>query len=153
MARFESWIPSHSYAAHSSSGPGHLPLKEEITGSNPVCATIWVFNFNHRACQDESPIMPSNKAMCYSPDINFPNTPLHIPPLKKWYSKELSWYRLETEPADTKSPDHQHNGKALSQELNTYCTESHSSETDPRIYSSPPVSNVFQQDTATVNIA
>ncbi len=25
--------------AHSSSGLGHLPLKEEITGSNPVCAT------------------------------------------------------------------------------------------------------------------
>ncbi len=25
--------------AHSSSGPGHLPLKEETTGSNPVCAT------------------------------------------------------------------------------------------------------------------
>ena len=27
-------------AAHSSSGLGHLPLKEETTGSNPVCATI-----------------------------------------------------------------------------------------------------------------
>jgi hypothetical protein len=27
--------------AHSSSGLGHLPLKEEITGSNPVCATIF----------------------------------------------------------------------------------------------------------------
>jgi hypothetical protein len=26
--------------AHSSRGLGHLPLKEEITGSNPVCATI-----------------------------------------------------------------------------------------------------------------
>ena len=26
--------------AHSSSGPGHRPLKAEITGSNPVCATI-----------------------------------------------------------------------------------------------------------------
>src|SRR3990172_4962444 len=25
--------------AHSSSGPGHRPLKAEITGSNPVCAT------------------------------------------------------------------------------------------------------------------
>ncbi len=25
--------------AHSSRGLGHLPLKEEITGSNPVCAT------------------------------------------------------------------------------------------------------------------
>jgi hypothetical protein len=25
--------------AHSSSGLGHLPLKEETTGSNPVCAT------------------------------------------------------------------------------------------------------------------
>ena len=30
-------------AAHSSSGQGHRPLKAEITGSNPVCATkvIW----------------------------------------------------------------------------------------------------------------
>ena len=27
--------------AHSSRGLGHLPLKEEITGSNPVCATIF----------------------------------------------------------------------------------------------------------------
>ena len=27
------------YVAHSSRGLGHLPLKEEITGSNPVCAT------------------------------------------------------------------------------------------------------------------
>ena len=26
--------------AHSSSGRGHRPLKAEITGSNPVCATI-----------------------------------------------------------------------------------------------------------------
>ena len=26
--------------AHSSSGLGHCPLKAEITGSNPVCATI-----------------------------------------------------------------------------------------------------------------
>ena len=25
--------------AHSSSGLGHRPLKAEITGSNPVCAT------------------------------------------------------------------------------------------------------------------
>jgi hypothetical protein len=29
-----------SSVAHSSRGLGHLPLKEEITGSNPVCATI-----------------------------------------------------------------------------------------------------------------
>ncbi len=29
--------------AHSSRGLGHLPLKEEITGSNPVCATKVVF--------------------------------------------------------------------------------------------------------------
>jgi hypothetical protein len=29
--------------AHSSRGLGHLPLKEEITGSNPVCATIHNF--------------------------------------------------------------------------------------------------------------
>ena len=28
-----------SFVAHSSRGLGHLPLKEEITGSNPVCAT------------------------------------------------------------------------------------------------------------------
>ncbi len=28
-----------SYVAHSSSGLGHRPLKAEITGSNPVCAT------------------------------------------------------------------------------------------------------------------
>ena len=27
--------------AHSSRGLGHLPLKEEITGSNPVCATLY----------------------------------------------------------------------------------------------------------------
>ncbi len=30
---------SRGKEAHSSSGLGHLPLKEEITGSNPVCAT------------------------------------------------------------------------------------------------------------------
>ena len=30
---------AHSYLAHSSSGLGHRPLKAEITGSNPVCAT------------------------------------------------------------------------------------------------------------------
>ena len=29
--------------AHSSSGLGHRPLKAEITGSNPVCATNHVF--------------------------------------------------------------------------------------------------------------
>jgi hypothetical protein len=28
--------------AHSSRGLGHLPLKEEITGSNPVCATKYL---------------------------------------------------------------------------------------------------------------
>ena len=32
--------------AHSSSGLGHHPLKVEITGSNPVCATI-----NIRLCR------------------------------------------------------------------------------------------------------
>ena len=32
-------VPQPSMA-HSSRGLGHLPLKEEITGSNPVCATI-----------------------------------------------------------------------------------------------------------------
>ena len=31
---------SHLVTAHSSSGLGHRPLKAEITGSNPVCATI-----------------------------------------------------------------------------------------------------------------
>ena len=30
----------HLCVAHSSSGLGHCPLKAEITGSNPVCATI-----------------------------------------------------------------------------------------------------------------
>ncbi len=30
---------ANSYVAHSSSGQGHRPLKAEITGSNPVCAT------------------------------------------------------------------------------------------------------------------
>lgn len=54
MARFESWIPSH-LTAHSSSGLGHLPLKEEITGSNPVCATILVVQF----------LLIPGKAMCY----------------------------------------------------------------------------------------
>ena len=29
----------HLVMAHSSSGLGHRPLKAEITGSNPVCAT------------------------------------------------------------------------------------------------------------------
>jgi hypothetical protein len=31
------------FKAHSSSGPGRVPLKDEITGSNPVCATILDF--------------------------------------------------------------------------------------------------------------
>ena len=30
---------SSPFKAHSSRGLGHFPLKEEITGSNPVCAT------------------------------------------------------------------------------------------------------------------
>ena len=30
---------SFLHVAHSSSGLGHRPLKAEITGSNPVCAT------------------------------------------------------------------------------------------------------------------
>ncbi len=29
--------------AHSSSGLGRVPLKDEITGSNPVCATKHLF--------------------------------------------------------------------------------------------------------------
>src|SRR3990172_8439513 len=37
MWGFESSIPSQT--AHSSSGPGHRPLKAEIAGSNPACAT------------------------------------------------------------------------------------------------------------------
>ena len=32
-------LSSVTLVAHSSRGLGHLPLKEEITGSNPVCAT------------------------------------------------------------------------------------------------------------------
>ena len=39
MWGFESSIPSQT-PAHSSSGPGHLPLKEEIRGSSPLCATV-----------------------------------------------------------------------------------------------------------------
>ena len=38
QGRFESYFPSF-WVAHSSRGLGHLPLKEEITGSNPVCAS------------------------------------------------------------------------------------------------------------------
>ena len=47
------------HGAHSSRGLGHLPLKEEITGSNPVCATN---NSNTRkfvansSCYNASPI-------------------------------------------------------------------------------------------------
>src|SRR5512145_3097303 len=29
-----------AFVPHSSRGPGHRPLKAEITGSNPVCGTI-----------------------------------------------------------------------------------------------------------------
>ena len=39
--------------AHSSRGLGHLPLKEEITGSNPVCATKEV----HKAGQVVPPFL------------------------------------------------------------------------------------------------
>ena len=35
--------------AHSSRGLGHLPLKEKITGSNPVCATK-LFNTPYKGC-------------------------------------------------------------------------------------------------------
>ena len=31
--------PAGPTAPHSSRGPGHRPLKAEITGSNPVCGT------------------------------------------------------------------------------------------------------------------
>jgi hypothetical protein len=40
--------------AHSSSGLGRVPLKDEITGSNPVCATILTFTgvqvYNIQVC-------------------------------------------------------------------------------------------------------
>jgi hypothetical protein len=41
MWGFESSVPSHPlvFVAHSSSGLGHRPLKAEIAGSNPACAT------------------------------------------------------------------------------------------------------------------
>ena len=44
MWGFESSVPSQPFVArvaHSSSGLGHRPLKAKITGSNPVCATIY----------------------------------------------------------------------------------------------------------------
>ena len=37
--KYDGYTPQESYLAHSSSGLGHRPLKAEITGSNPVCAT------------------------------------------------------------------------------------------------------------------
>ena len=37
------------FRAHSSRGSGRLPLKEEITGSNPVCATKPPFQSNIEA--------------------------------------------------------------------------------------------------------
>ena len=37
--------PTICLRAHSSSGLGHRPLKAEITGSNPVCATNVSFQF------------------------------------------------------------------------------------------------------------
>ena len=40
-------LVSVSGVAHSSRGLGHLPLKEEITGSNPVCATKLDFYIVH----------------------------------------------------------------------------------------------------------
>jgi hypothetical protein len=40
LVNFCEQLLSLVYVAHSSRGLGHLPLKEEITGSNPVCATI-----------------------------------------------------------------------------------------------------------------
>ncbi len=35
--------------AHSSSGSGHRPLKAEITGSNPVCATKYTNQYEYGA--------------------------------------------------------------------------------------------------------
>ena len=37
-------IANQRFMAHSSSGLGRVPLKDEITGSNPVCATKSSFN-------------------------------------------------------------------------------------------------------------
>jgi hypothetical protein len=38
--------------AHSSSGLGRVPLKDEITGSNPVCATTLTFtSYHYYNCQ------------------------------------------------------------------------------------------------------
>ena len=36
--------------AHSSSGPGHRPLKAEIRGSNPLCATKTVIETTPDHC-------------------------------------------------------------------------------------------------------
>ena len=47
--------------AHSSRGLGHLPLKEEITGSNPVCATLYQINlaadFQTVSCNTEDEVI------------------------------------------------------------------------------------------------
>ena len=40
-------IKYHFITAHSSSGLGHRPLKAEITGSNPVCATTAYGRYHH----------------------------------------------------------------------------------------------------------
>src|SRR5512147_1507383 len=39
LISFPEYNGSVDQSAHSSSGPGRRPLKAEITGSNPVCAT------------------------------------------------------------------------------------------------------------------
>ena len=40
LVRIQDPQPVTTPEAHSSSGPGHRPLKAEIRGSNPQCATI-----------------------------------------------------------------------------------------------------------------
>ncbi len=49
--------------AHSSSGPGRRPLKAEITGSTPVCATNPVDNVSQVSLQAAWDFL----FFCYSP--------------------------------------------------------------------------------------
>jgi hypothetical protein len=60
--------------AHSSSGPGHLPLKEEIEGSNPSCATKLLL----ASIQSAYPSFPSDHNLS-SPTIG-QRHPLEGPP-------------------------------------------------------------------------
>ena len=45
-----SWYGERALVAHSSSGPGHRPLKAEIEGSNPSCATNRSESESGRCC-------------------------------------------------------------------------------------------------------